>query len=73
MGKGFGYDMNDFLSPNEGHDVEEGKRTGSGLSILTYNHTYYSPDAFIASLEENIKTKKPKRLVIDGLSVYELR
>ena len=79
MGKGFGYDMNDLLSLKDGHNVvsdvgdKENGRNESGLSILTYNHADYNPDAFIASLEEKIKAKKPKRLVIDGLSVYELK
>lgn len=73
MGNGFGYDMKELLSHEESHNAEVDDGTGSGLSILTYNHSDYNPDAFIASLEEKIKTKKPKRLVIDGLSVYELR
>jgi circadian clock protein KaiC len=73
MGNGFGYDMKELLSYKESQDAEVDDGTGSGLSILTYNHVDYNPDAFIASLEEKIKTKKPKRLVIDGLSVYELR
>lgn len=77
-GNGFGYDMEELLSHKESHDVvrdegEEDEEGGSGLSILTYNHVDYNPDAFIASLEEKIKAKRPKRLVIDGLSVYELR
>jgi len=73
-GNGFGYDMKDLLSHKESHDAEEEDEAGgSGLSILTYNHVDYNPDAFIANLEEKIKTKKPKRLAIDGLSVYELR
>jgi len=77
-GNGFGYDMKDLLSHKESHDVvrdegEEDEEGGSGLSILTYNHVDYNPDAFISSLEEEIKTKRPKRLAIDGLSVYELR
>ncbi|CAN5863984.1 circadian clock protein KaiC [soil metagenome] len=72
-GNGFGYDMKELLSHKESHGAEVDDGTGSGLSILTYNHTDFNPDAFIASLEEKIKTKKPKRLVIDGLSVYELR
>jgi KaiC/GvpD/RAD55 family RecA-like ATPase len=50
-----------------------GRKNKARLSIVTYNHTDYNPDAFIASLEEEIKTKKPKRLVIDGLSIYELK
>ena len=75
MGNGFGYDMKEFLSDKDNHDaqVDDGDGAESGLSILTYNHADYNPDAFIASLEEKIKTKKPKRLVIDGLSVYELK
>jgi circadian clock protein KaiC len=73
MGNGFGYDMKELLSHKESHGAEVDDGIGSGLSILTYNHTDFNPDAFIASLEEKIKTKKPKRLVIDGLSVYELR
>ena len=79
MGNGFGYDMEELLSNKESQDVvREGEREGdegegSGLTILTYNHVDYNPDAFIASLEEKIKTKRPKRLAIDGLSVYELR
>lgn len=72
MGKGFGYDMKNLLSHKEiqdgVRDDEEGK---SVLSILTYNHADYNPDAFIASLDEEIKAKRPKRLVIDGLSIYE--
>lgn len=84
MGNGFGYNMDDLSSHKESQDIEreeaewkvdsekvEGKK--SELSILTYNHVDYNPDAFIASLEEEIKKKRPKRLVIDGLSVYELR
>jgi circadian clock protein KaiC len=73
MGNGFGYDMKDLISHKESHDADVDDEAGNGLSILTYNHADYNPDAFIASLEEKIKTKKPKRLVIDGLSVYELR
>jgi circadian clock protein KaiC len=72
-GNGFGYDMKELLSHKESQGAEVDDGIGSGLSILTYNHTDFNPDAFIASLEEKIKTKKPKRLVIDGLSVYELR
>ena len=72
-GNGFGYDMKELESHKESHDAQEDDDAGNGLSILTYNHADYNPDAFIASLEEKIKTKKPKRLVIDGLSVYELR
>lgn len=82
MGKGFGYDMNDHASnlqsqeaDKKGADIGEGgiekEEQRARLSILSYNHVDYNPDAFIASLEENIKTKKPKRLVIDGLSIYE--
>lgn len=75
MGNGFGYDMEELLSNKESQDVlrEGDEGEGSGLTILTYNHVDYNPDAFIASLEEKIKTKRPKRLAIDGLSVYELR
>ncbi len=72
-GNGFGYDMKELISHNESHNVKDDDGAGGVLSILTYNHADYNPDAFIASLEEKIKTKKPKRLVIDGLSVYELR
>jgi circadian clock protein KaiC len=84
MGNGFGYDMEDLLSHNESQEVvreeaegevgsEKVKSKGSGLTILTYNPADYNPDAFIASLEEEIRVKKPKRLAIDGLSVYEFR
>ena len=84
MGIGFGYNMDVLLSYKESRDLvrekaegemnaEKVERNGNGLSILTYNHADYHPDAFIASLEEKIKTKRPKRLVIDGLSVYERR
>ena len=73
MGNGFGYDMEELLSQKESQDIAREGDKGSGLSILTYNHVDYNPDAFIVNLEEKIKAKKPKRLVIDGLSVYELR
>jgi circadian clock protein KaiC len=72
IGKGFGYDMKNLLSHKEIQDgVREDEEGKSVLSILTYNHADYNPDAFIASLEEEIKAKRPKRLVIDGLSIYE--
>ncbi len=72
IGKGFGYDMKDLLSHKEIQDGVRADEEGrSGFSILTYNHADYNPDAFIASLEEEIKAKRPKRLVIDGLSIYE--
>lgn len=81
---GFGYNMEVLLSHKESRDggrkeaegevdSEKVEDNGTGMSILTYNHVDYNPDAFIASLEEEIKKKRPKRLVIDGLSVYELR
>jgi circadian clock protein KaiC len=81
MGKGFGYNMNYLVSNVQSQEEDKkgvvlGDREGeqsARLSILSYNHVDYNPDAFIASLEENIKTKKPKRLVIDGLSIYEHR
>ncbi len=73
--------MNDLVSNVQSQEEDKkgvvlGDREGeqsARLSILSYNHVDYNPDAFIASLEENIKTKKPKRLVIDGLSIYEHR
>lgn len=71
MSNGFGYRMEELESDSYGVK-NEGEKRGS-LSIITYNHKEYNPDAFIASLEEEIKAKKPKRLVIDGLSVYELK
>ena len=72
MGKGFGYDMKNLLSHKEIQDgVREDEEGKSVLSILTYNHADYNPDAFIASLDKEIKAKRPKRLVIDGLSIYE--
>lgn len=74
MAKGFGYKVEELEyngdSTKKG-EVEEEKR--GRLSTITYNHVEYHPDAFIASLEEEIKVKKPKRLVIDGLSIYELK
>ncbi|HEU5119780.1 MAG TPA: ATPase domain-containing protein, partial [Candidatus Nitrosocosmicus sp.] len=68
---GFGYRMEE-LEFDRGGLKNEGEKQGS-LSVITYNHKEYNPDAFIASLEDEIKLKKPKRLVIDGLSVYELK
>ena len=84
MGKGFGYNMGDLVSKVQSQEAEkkgvdireegvEKEVQRAKLFILSYNHVEYNPDAFIASLEENIKTKKPKRLVIDGLSIYEHR
>ena len=80
MGKGFGYNMKEIESNVQSQEADkEGVDNGGGekeeqrarLSILSYNHVDYNPDAFIASLEEKIKAKRPKRLVIDGLSIYE--
>ena len=83
MGKGFGYHMNELVSnarqetDEKGVDIRERgvekEQQRAKLSILSYNHIDYNPDAFIASLEEKIKEKRPKRLVIDGLSIYEHR
>ncbi len=80
MGKGFDYNLEDLelsleKNVNCNEIIKEKKQKvqekGENLSIITYNHNEYHPDAFIASLEDEIKIKKPQRLVIDGLSVYE--
>jgi circadian clock protein KaiC len=73
MGKGFGYSMEDLEFNRNNLESGESVEKGGFLSVITYNHKDYNPDAFIANLEEEIKVKKPKRLVIDGLSIYELK
>lgn len=57
MGKGYGYNV---------MDLEK-----NGLSILISNPYEENPDEFIANLESEIQKTKAKRLVIDGLSVFE--
>lgn len=57
MAKGYGYNIEELEN--------------NGLSILVANHEDESPDALIASLAAEIKRTKAKRLVIDGMSVFE--
>jgi circadian clock protein KaiC len=60
MGKGFGYNLS---------QIEK----DGGLTIFAFNPDEGNPDAFIESLEGEIKRTKAKRLVIDGLSSFEIK
>ncbi|HEY6883302.1 MAG TPA: ATPase domain-containing protein, partial [Nitrososphaeraceae archaeon] len=57
MAKGYGYNIRELEN--------------NGLSIVVGSPWDESPDALIASLAASIERTKAKRLVIDGLSVFE--
>ena len=57
MAKGYGYNIAELEN--------------NGLSILAGSPEDESPDALIASLAAEIKRTKAKRLVIDGMAVFE--
>ncbi|HET7389888.1 MAG TPA: ATPase domain-containing protein [Nitrososphaeraceae archaeon] len=57
MAKGYGYNITELEN--------------NGLSIVVGSPWDESPDALIASLAASIERTKAKRLVIDGLSVFE--
>lgn len=73
MSNGFGYRIEDLEYNDDRFKNGKLEEERGSLSVITYNHKEYNPDAFIASLEEEIRAKRPKRLVIDGLSIYELK
>ena len=57
MGQSLGYDMDDLEK--------------KGLHLISWMPENQSPDAFIFELASHIKTIKPSRIVIDGLSAFK--
>ncbi len=57
MGQSLGYDMNELEK--------------QGLNLISWVTENQSPDAFISELASYMKTIRPSRLVIDGLSAFK--
>jgi circadian clock protein KaiC len=57
------------MAQSLGFDVSELEK--KGLHFLSWIPENQSPDAFIAALASKVKTIKPSRIVLDGLSSFE--
>ncbi|MDN5847283.1 MAG: AAA family ATPase [Candidatus Nitrosocosmicus sp.] len=66
-------EVGDVGEEQEYDNGQNNSKNDNKFEIITFNHSNYNPDAFIEALEREIKAKKPTRLSIDGLSVYELK